>query len=517
MSAWEGCPGASDERLCDDDGGFGLSSALSLYLDEGDLLGVAVSTYDPAPALPPFELRVFHLPLAGEGDPCGFGIAACPEALGCHFDGPHGSDLSCVVYTPPTIDEAVSYTHGQNIVTFQVSGRDTSRDAQTLWFEFLDADGDPIVVDAETGQTELTGALSEPIGRRAAFVARTRLSGRQNFPEAVGVRVLIEDEQDLRSDPVDIDFAEVPVIGDDEVCDAELVVNQCPAAFACFEVDGAPTCQDIVPPTLSGLAAHKTERFIGLRATGRDPNQDVHRLDFALFDANEQRIMIDGADAFGLQAITSEADAGNFTATFIWAAPPDVIARVESIVAVAVDDYGGVSDVQEADFRGPRDVAAGADCAPASVIERCPDRHECLEGTCQPVRAECPEGVVVRPVERAGIGRWALEGDTWSAPPLFDGSCGVNRSVAAEVVAFTAPAADTYRITVDARFDARVLVRGACGSAEPRYELFCEVGGQHEIDVELGDGEAVYVLIDGELGGDDKDAYGPWRVTVEPR
>ncbi|MCA9560008.1 MAG: hypothetical protein KC583_15780, partial [Myxococcales bacterium] len=527
LSLWDDCPAIGAETQCDDDtDGFG--ALLGEEIEEGDVLYAVARPYAGAPAT--LDLRALPLAPVGVGEPCSIDVRqACAGDLLCNFDAEAG-ESTCALASPPEILEARALRDDQTgLVGLWVRGRDAGRDVTAIGFELLDAEGEPIVYDVQSGDTILYANLGEALLGQTDFIAR-RLAGLEDFPEAVGLSLFLVDQQDLESPRVEIDFAPQPEA--DGACDPRAVLDRCPGAQQCYAADGAEqgTCAAVDVPVVEQARAYldRTNRTLGIEVSGTDANADLIVLRYAFVDGNQNLVEVGGEDIFDVEFDTLTYNDGTFAGS--WSGPVNGpgLERAQSLVVLVFDNTLEGSEARVVAFEAPPEIAAGGACDAGLGLDRCAAGLACVvedeQTTCAdpaPLDA-CVEGTDVIDVnpQRAGVGRWQLAGATFTAIDLDAGTC-VADLAGVQSHVFTAPSDGTYRVTIDAPFDAWVIARDICRYAGARFERACQEPGDGPFDLELSAMDTVYLMIGGQpvdraedLAGY-KRSRGAYTLTIE--
>ncbi len=527
LSLWDDCPAVGTELTCaDDSDGFG--GLLAQELEAGEVVYAVARPYAGAPAT--LDLRALPLMLVGVGEPCSFDARqACAGDVLCNADVEAG-EATCALRSPPEILEARALRDAETgVVGLWVRGRDASRDVVAIGLELLDADREPIVYDVQTGDTILYANLGETLLGQTDFIAR-RLAGLEDFPEAVGVSLFLVDQQDLESPRVEIDF--VPQPEADGACDARGVLDRCPGAQRCYAAEGAEqgTCAAIDVPVVEQARAYldRTNRTLGIEVSGTDANADLIALRYAFVDGNQNLVEVGGNDIFDVEFDSLTYNDGTFVGAVSGSVDGPGLERAQSLVVLVFDGTLEGSETRIVPFEAPAEVADGEACDPKLGLDRCPPGLACVaegdETICgDPASVDaCVEGSDVIDVnpQRAGVGRWQLAGATFTAFDEDAGSC-VAGLAGVQTHVFTAPSNGTYRVTIDAPFDAWVIARDVCRYGGARFERACQAPGDGPFDLELSAMDTVYLMIGGQpvdraadLAGY-KRSRGAYTLTIE--
>lgn len=267
----------------------------------------------------------------------------------------------CVAPSPPEIVDGEAWRNGAEL-TLVITGRDATRDTQAARLELRAANrslGEYFIFP----QDDLRGL--------AEFRFRTR-AGFPLPPEAVSVRVTLEDATGLLSAPAELPIADLPVIAAGAACDADRIANACADGTACVGFARA-TCRTITAPTLevAEIILNREVGSLGLRVAGLDPENDVLGVRLRLLDAGGRDL-----GPVPVRLRSQEQQDGRFALRASGLLPPEALDFATALVEV--DDVQGlVSAPLEAQPGEAIPVALGEPCDPLGALDRCVGDSAC--------------------------------------------------------------------------------------------------------------------------------------------
>jgi hypothetical protein len=511
-------------------------SLVEVQLDAGEVVFVLVDGYSPRDE-GTFVLTARQIEVIEEGGACDplRRTNVCVNDGFCFFEGeirfgdPQVPDGECRAATAPVLLSA-SGISDEGRVLLEISGTDGSRDVVGIRLELL-RDGRAIPLGWRGGTTT-TARFDESVRGLAEFTGVIDLDGGAGLEGVDIARVRLIDSQQLLSELMEVELAEVPEIGPLGRCDPKGRASKCVEGAECLVPTRGPDdpepehgiCGVASPPTLQAVEGflNPVTNGLGIRASGEDTDYDIASARVWLLDAEGGAIPYtpDGLPpAIGqptyldIPAAWIERVEAGFIATFVSPIPRSIpgIARVRVEV---VDRQGLRSEAVEGELTPTPPVAEGEDCDVVTALNACPDGLLCAEGDCTEALAACPEEwelIELHRFEQAQ--RMVHSGDTSGSPEVEPGTCGGGSGP--DVLVLTAPEGGTYTIetALPGRFSDSVLyVRSHCRYPGPAAELACndDVDGEggllgSRVGLALEEGQTVYVFVDG-WGGE-----GGWR------
>ncbi|MCA9537848.1 MAG: hypothetical protein KC620_03105, partial [Myxococcales bacterium] len=528
LSSYPGCPSAQTEDQCGDDD-VGFAGLVEGEMHAGQTIHLIAAAYDGE--LSAFNLRALRFPLAAQGEPCGLDAGQfCAGDLVCIVNPENRAQGLCETPSAPELLEASAWRQSNDVVSIRAHGRDASRDVIAFVMELFDADDEVIVIDVGTGDTELFVAPNNDVGGLEDFVAEVRVGGFDNFPEAVGMSLRLLDTTDQTSEAMDLRFDPIPRPQAGDACDPGQVASVCAMGLVCDS--GAETCEAAGPPVLTAARFYlnTVDGTLGVEMDGTDPNADLLVFRIGLTDANGALLRV-GDQQFLQVPVTGLVayDGDNWHLRYSGLVPAGVdAAAIANAQAVVFDSTPVASNVLNVAISPPPDVARGGACDGNIALDRCARGTLCLyddvlaENRCRAPRVDCGEDVPVIDLNalRAGVGVWRAEDTTFDG--IFDrifNSCAADNA-GVEVIRFTAPAADTYRVAFEADFNGLLFARSYCNVGQLEFERLCLPDRMAEGVVELEADEAIFFLVGGHAADREADeaAYknsrGTYRLTV---
>jgi hypothetical protein len=313
----------------------------------------------------------------------------------------------------------------------------------------------------------------------------------------------------------------------DSGCDVARLIDACVAGTACSDMG---VCATIHAPVIERIRAHRDGDVVGFWIAGVDPDRDVRAIQVSWLDAapefdapRDAWFYVSPHQRSVLSVIEYDID-GNFEG--FWVHPPVEGMDVAGVEVVLIDSEDQSSEPMQARFEAaeqvPRQVGQTCDvfdalttCAGAAVCDLVDgaDQYRCVEvvpGCAAPEAWPAIEGDRV-------------EGSTATGVDITRGSCMRSRGNLGEDRGFslTARQAGVHRVTVSSeQYGAltAVTARRQCDLPGPASELGCAgdmgggngTGGPLSLDIELMQGETVYLLVEGSWTGG-----GPFVLAVE--
>ena len=418
--------------------------------------------------------------------------------------------------TTPILESAeVVFNPNTFSLAARVSGVDPESDVDVIGFIFeIDgvaqeaievpfADFGAISFDGETFSGEITGGLGE------------------DFAGISSATVYVIDALNLQSESLTVEVGVPTEIAQGEACDLADGFSDCAQGTLCIpdsEEVSTGSCDEVFPPVLTGgVAAYNADlNNVGFEVSGTDATPegaDIDGFEVSFLDGM-------GTDLLGqsigltLDITIDDLDPSQFTASFSggWVEPDQMIAAPVSIVVVAFDALGLSSDPFTLEVGTPAAAEADATCDPFGALNVCGEGYICVE-TCtteESIDYSCPSDWTVTELSLDT----PLMSDNSTSTIMGESSCGGGGP--SDVYSFTAATAGTYHFTAssdDQGVDMLIYARTYCSNFIPSFEPACNDdydGLNSGVEVELAEGETMYLFIDSYLGGN----AGAYSVTA---
>jgi hypothetical protein len=342
-----------------------------------------------------------------------------------------------------------------------------------------------------------------------------------DFAGITSASVYVSDALNLVSDQVTVEVAAPVEIAIGEACDLIDGFSACAEGSLCIpesEEASTGTCSEVFPPVLTeGVAGYNADlNNVGFVVNGTDATPEGADIDgFEVTFLDEAGTDLLGQSiSLGLDVIVDEVDPSIFTATFSggWVEPDQMVGAPVTISVTAFDALGLASDPIMLTVETPTAVEADASCDAYGALNVCGEGYVCIE-TCtltENIDYTCPEDWTVTEIALDT----PLMGDNSASTIMGESSCGGGGP--SDVYSFTAATAGTYHFTAisaDEMVDMLIYARSYCGSFTPSFELACNddyVDYNSGLEVELAEGDTMYLFIDSYLGGNG----GTYEVTA---
>ena len=295
------------------------------------------------------------------------------------------------------------------------------------------------------------------------------------------------------------------------------------SAGGAYRLDIAP----VTPPSIEDGAAfvNLAANALGVRVTGRDPDEDLSYAWLLLLDADGDLIETLADDAFAVGFTQLEHTDGRFAAR-TGVAYLEAIEELADLamVGIWVTDDAGLESALEVFNVSPTPVLdTDGECDTLAAFGTCPEDQRCARlgpvdaaPYCAVPEPTCPADWSV--IDLHDAPDWRHAGDTSDAPNHGDlSTCSGGGPDA--VYRFVAPRADRYTFAVvDASpgADSVLFARSHCAFSQVAYERACNDDRSPEdylstIEFELAAGEAAYLFVGAYGAG----SLGPF--TIEAR
>ena len=265
----------------------------------------------------------------------------------------------------PVLGEGAGVTNPEGGFFVDIAGSDANGDMISMRAEFT-IDGVP------TGEEPITFNADPTVFGQRDFV-QTFSGGLPNILEVNGIRLVAIDSQGNESAPVDLSFADQPILGEGDACDPRGVLNLCGDGLFCPDV-ASPVCTVAnAPSVMTATFTYNPENSgLGFDIAGMDPDEDVVGFRIELFDADGASVLADVLVEFDS---LEQAD-GNFVGRgggFVENLPPIASARIW-----VTDAQGLESEPVDADAQAPAARALDEACDPNGIFDTCPAEAACL-------------------------------------------------------------------------------------------------------------------------------------------
>ncbi len=520
------CEDPESERACNDDIAAGrLESRLRLELDAGEEVFLVVDTVGRA-INARYELSARRLPIVQVGEVCDVAseLNGCAQGSYCRADpdvrGPEGV---CAPDEPPVIAAVIAYAQGDDL-GLVIEGTDTGADVQQAFLNLLDADGEVIILNEQGADTYILDPI-EPVFGQEAFTFRFVANLLAGFPQTGAVQVQLLDARGNRSERAVAEPQRAGPVPEGQPCDRDRIRDVCPAPTRCMDpdADGVAGCIEPTAPVLNRAKGFYDPDTLltGYQVSGVDPDRDVRGVALSMLNADGDQVA-GGDRTFDFV----EWDGDRFTALFSLALLRDRGAVSATLIPFDAEGLRGPAfDAGLLD--PPITVDVGETCDPLEAQARCRGEafcHQAGEGQlpeCGRPDAECPEawGEPIDLNAWEDRDEWRFAGDLTTRYNVTRGSCGGGAAQA--IFSFTAPEAGAYSFVTYSRAggaDTVLYARSHCGfdPARAAVELACNDDISIEnafslIDLELAEGERVFVIVD---GGNDGTWVGGFDLTA---